>query len=523
MRNPYYGGFFQDSWRLSQNFTLNLGLRYEFENGITEAEDRWITEFNPRRAVCDHAARAGRRTRGVPSRRYRSAQFSVLGGSLYAGAPGATGKSWAGESMWMPRASAAYKLGERTVLKAGYGLFYDTLNAADYTTFNQLGYTSSTVNVPSTDFGQTWLMGNPQAGIIPIVDPFPVRANGERFEDPLADSLGANAVVGSAVHLGKSEPQARAREPVEIGRAARGVRQHVGGNRLQRPVRRSRRSLGCRSRTSLSSYYASGNARDASAQTLLQQQVTNPFYIENFASLRTSDPALYDRMANNAFFQARTTQRANLIRAYPHLNGNPLLLRQRQSGELPLLMNSLPLGVVKAHSLEITVARRYSNGLSANFAFSANDVTENRIVEAYDREPTEWQPSLDSRPWRMSGGAVYELPFGANRTYLRKVSPARFSADGRRAARSSTSRARCSSSTTTCSSTAISTASRKTIRRSRLNRDGTLDLSKSWFNTEGFVTAGDAQPASYQKRGVPVPPRQPARARVFPREREHRA
>ena len=60
-------------------------------------------------------------------------QFSVLGGSLYAGAPGATGKSWAGESMWMPRASAAYKLGERTVLKGGYGMFFDTLNAADYT------------------------------------------------------------------------------------------------------------------------------------------------------------------------------------------------------------------------------------------------------------------------------------------------------------------------------------------------------------------------------------------------------
>ena len=50
--------------------------------------------------------------------------------------------------MWMPRASAAYKLGERTVIKAGYGMFFDTLNAADYNTLNQLGYTSATVNVP---------------------------------------------------------------------------------------------------------------------------------------------------------------------------------------------------------------------------------------------------------------------------------------------------------------------------------------------------------------------------------------
>ncbi len=207
-------------------------------------------------------------------------------------------------------------------------------------------------------------------------------------------------------------------------------------------------------------------------------------------------------MANNAFFQARTTQRANLIRAYPHLDGNPLSIGTGANGN-PLLMNSMPLGVVKAHSLEVTVARRYSNGLSANFAFSANDVTENRIVEAYDREPTEWQPSQDARPFRMSGGAVYEFPFGANKTFLTgRASRARFSAAGRWAARSSISRARCSSSAT-CSSTATWTASRRTIRKLR-SIAMARSISRSPGSTpEGFVTAAAAQPASYQKRAFP--------------------
>ena len=31
-----------------------------------------------------------------------------------------------------------------------------------------------------------------------MVNPFPVRASGQRFEDPLADSLGANAILGSS-------------------------------------------------------------------------------------------------------------------------------------------------------------------------------------------------------------------------------------------------------------------------------------------------------------------------------------
>ena len=41
-------------------------------------------------------------------------------------------------------------------------------------------------------------------------------------------------------------------------------------------------------------------------------------------------------MANNAFFQARTTQRQNLIRAFPQLSGNPLSLAIANGNPLPL-------------------------------------------------------------------------------------------------------------------------------------------------------------------------------------------
>jgi hypothetical protein len=52
--------------------------------------------------------------------------LQALGGSIYAGDPGATGLSWKGESMWMPRVSGAYTLTDRTVIKGGYGLFFDS-------------------------------------------------------------------------------------------------------------------------------------------------------------------------------------------------------------------------------------------------------------------------------------------------------------------------------------------------------------------------------------------------------------
>ena len=88
-------------------------------------------------------------------------------------------------------------------------------------------------------------------------------------------------------------------------------------------------------------YYSSvTNVRDATQQSLLQQQVPNPFNIANFASLATTNPALYQRLAGNSFFTAATTQRQNLLRAYPQLSG--------------LSYANLPLGVVKDHALEIT-------------------------------------------------------------------------------------------------------------------------------------------------------------------------
>src|SRR5438132_14057574 len=52
-------------------------------------------------------------------------------------------------------------------------------------------------------------------------------------------------------------------------------------------------------------------------------------------------------------------------------------------------------------------------------AFSVNRTIENRTVELYDRVPTLWQTSQNSRPFRLTGGAVYEFPFGDNKPFLK--------------------------------------------------------------------------------------------------------
>ena len=198
-RNQYFGAFGQDSWRVTQNLTLNVGLRVEWENGIREDDNAMVTDFDPeaKLAISDAAEAAYARS---PLSQLPASQFRVRGGPIYATAAGQDGRSWRPQTMLMPRVSAAYKLGEKTVAKFGYGMFYDTLNAADYTA-NNLGYNSTTTVTNSTDFGQTF--GVSLAGSVPDA----------RRRQPLPAAFQRHARRGLRRRLGveHAEPESRAR------------------------------------------------------------------------------------------------------------------------------------------------------------------------------------------------------------------------------------------------------------------------------------------------------------------------
>ena len=249
--------------------------------------------------------------------------------------------SWKGESMWMPRVSGAYTLGERTVIKGGYGLFYDTLNAGDYTGFNQLGYSSATTNVSSTDFGRSWLLGDPVNGVSPLVDPFPVRVGGGRFEEPIEDALGVDAILGTS--FTREDPNRR---------HPRVQRWRIG---VQREVLRN-----LAVEVAYTGSYADRVGRNIDevvrARAVLQQRDQRPRRdassrcCSSRCRIRSTSPTsprwrrptrrCITRMAGNSFFTAATVQRQNLLRGYPQLSG--------------LTYANLPLGVVKDHALEIT-------------------------------------------------------------------------------------------------------------------------------------------------------------------------
>jgi outer membrane receptor protein involved in Fe transport len=162
LMSPYYRWYGQDTWRVTTNLTLTLGLRMEYERGATERYNRALSYFDPNLELPITAAVQAAYARN-PLPELPASQFVVRGGSVYGGQNGVPRELWRDELMWLPRISAAWQLDLKTVVRVGYGTYYDTLNVMNQAA-DQYGYARATNTVLTTDFGQTWRAGDPLNG-----------------------------------------------------------------------------------------------------------------------------------------------------------------------------------------------------------------------------------------------------------------------------------------------------------------------------------------------------------------------
>lgn len=106
----YTSGFFQDNWKISKRLTLNLGLRYEVPIGWHYANGNYSSL-----------------DRNTPN-----AAAGGLPGALvfYGKGPGRTGQTRPFPTDYSnigPRLGFAYQLTSKTVIRGGWGIFYQTL------------------------------------------------------------------------------------------------------------------------------------------------------------------------------------------------------------------------------------------------------------------------------------------------------------------------------------------------------------------------------------------------------------
>jgi len=155
-------------------------------------------------------------------------------------------------------------------------------------------------------------------------------------------------------------------------------------------------------------YWNTSNVRDLTQQNLLQANVANPYFINNFAALQTTNPALYAQMSGNAFFTSPTVQKNRLLRPFSQMN----------SSATNGLNYTLPLGKNRAKSVEITLDRRFANGFSGSLIYTGTKFEELTTVNEFDRAPYLWQTSNTARPHRFVATYNVELPFGTGKKFL---------------------------------------------------------------------------------------------------------
>ncbi|MPY88362.1 MAG: TonB-dependent receptor plug domain-containing protein [Luteitalea sp.] len=118
--------FVQDDWRLRDNLTVTLGLRYDFITPAYEANNR-MTNFDPDTAELVFASDGSLEDRSLAT---------------------------PDTNNFAPRVGAVYRWNNRTIVRAGYGIFYnmfDRIGSEDQLALNPPGLLNIDIQAPDGD------------------------------------------------------------------------------------------------------------------------------------------------------------------------------------------------------------------------------------------------------------------------------------------------------------------------------------------------------------------------------------
>ena len=365
----YVAIFVQDDWRVRNNLTLNLGLRFEHDFPNYERYNRALSGFDS--TTPSPIAAAVQAAYALKPDVLSAAQFKVLGGPTF---PSASNRAiFSPQSqMFSPRLGFAWTpAGNKTVIRGGGGVFMFPINNPSY---NVDGFSQSTSMIVTNDSFLTpaATLGNPFPG---------------GFQQPTGSSLGI------ATDLGKSFSyyNPTIRNPYSI-RWELGVQRelpgqvvlelaYIGNHAVHLLLNRNMDALPAQ-------YLSTSPTRDQATIDYLSALVPNPFagLIPTSASLNGS-----------------TISRQSLLTPFPQFTGITLQSTNAASSYF--------------ESLDVRVEKRYSHGLSmlANFTYSKL-IAEDNYKNATDLTP-EKRVAADDRPLRFVLSGSYELPFGRGKRF----------------------------------------------------------------------------------------------------------
>jgi len=414
---PWRGFYAQDEIRLGRRIRLSLGVRLEWEQGSTERFNRGIAggfDFAARVPFSDAVEVAYAKN---PIAGLSASQFKVAGGGFYLGQNGP--RTFTNDQKpILPRVGFVYQINSKTVFRAGTGWYADSVNVNNLS-ISQTGYNVNTTTTLSNDNGLTFCCdANHQpfaaarlsSNLQPLLNPFPVRADGTRWETPYGNSLGPVAFAGQNVNYFSRDFSTGRMQRWRFGlqrqlRRNLAIEASYNGMRADRP-------LGVNGNASPvnylpASYYSAAKVRNTAVEADLNTRVPNPFLYTNFASLAQSNPRMYNYLRTQGFFTNTTVTTGQLLMPYP-LFGNI-------DGKRP---GDDTRGYTKYGDLQVQLSQRFSGGLNTNVIYThAGSSDKYSYLNPFDPKPV-WEDNGDARPHVFVWTGTYDLPFGKSRRFI---------------------------------------------------------------------------------------------------------
>jgi len=368
-----WGFFVQDDWRFNSRLTLNIGLRYEFETPLVERFNKSVRAFDPNYIQpIEPAVRAKYALNPTPE--IPASAFNVRGALTFPGQNGEPrGLYETPKNNFMPRIGVAYRLNDKTVIRAGYGMFYGFLGQRRGDVI-QSGFSRDTNLVPTVD-GVTF--------VGTLSNPFP---NG--ILEPLGSSQGPQTFLGQAITVFNTHPLTPYNQRWELGVQRELMKGWVGevayvGNRgthieINRNINATPQK-----------YLSRSPVRDATTIAYLSANLPNPF----FGILP----------ASTTIGASSNITRERLLRPFP---------------EFDTVNTTTNDGYSWYHALQTRLERRFSKGYTLQFAYTYSKFMQaTELLNQDDPRPSEVISDSDY-PHRFSASGVYELPLGAGKHFM---------------------------------------------------------------------------------------------------------
>jgi hypothetical protein len=378
-RSSTTGIFLQDDWRVGPKLTMNLGLRYEFETPLLEADNRSVRGFDP--AVAQAMEAAARAALNETATGVSRASFNVKGGITFPGVNGQpSGLYETPKSNFMPRVGLAYTLDSKTVIRGGYGMFYGFLGQRRGDIIRS-GFSQSTPLNVSLDNGLTFIetLSNPfQGGILMPVG----AANG------IATSLGATVTYFDPNPRSPRMQRWQIGIQRDLGRKWVAEARYVGNYGSQIQTSRNLNALA-------NEHLSTSPTRDQARIDFLGAAVPNPFI------------GLMPLTAG-ATWRATSIPRERLLRPYPQFDAVNSTTNEGKSWY---------------NGIQLQIDRRFSNGFTvgANYTYS-NFEEAIEFLNAGDAAPTR-VVSAEDVPHKLSISGIVELPVGRGRRFGKDMHP----------------------------------------------------------------------------------------------------